>query len=330
MNLATLQSRLYDRLNLPATPSSDVVSRLLGYLNLTNRSLMAKKQMSRFRRMPGLSFSAIANSPFATLPQACSRIFAIQDRTNQKNLDEMELSDLRNLDPGLNRSSSFPDAFVILNFAAAVARQPSVADNLFVLSTAAGDGATKTVYIEGLTAGGYYRTASVALNGVTAVNINAAITDWIEVQKFSLALTGGGSTTATGVITLLQTSGLGQELARIPIGRSYPRYTQIQLYPYPTTAVPYFADVELHVEDMAQAGDESFIPSDYHGLLIDGALALEYERREKTILYSQARARYREMLADLYQFTARQALMSPNTSYPYRWSQLGPYFPPGS
>lgn len=325
MNLNLIESRVYERLSFTASPDAVVFNRIRSYINSSYRSIMGKKQMAPYRRVI-LPFASTANSPYAVLPQVCTKIFAIQDRLNQRNIQEMSLQDLRDTDPGNDSESSAPDAYVILNFSAAVAIQPSNASDLFIKSTSAGDGATKEVFLDGVRTGGTRRLGSVVPNGVTAVSFG--VSDWISIQKFYIALAAGGLTSASGDITLHEDSGVGTELARISQGDSYTRYTQIQLYPLPTVVVTYHADVEVQVRDLSEYTDEPLIPEDYHELLIEGALMRDYERREKSALYSQSKARYKELWGDLCLYTAR--MISNTSGSSRRWSQLGPYFPPGT
>lgn len=325
VNLAELEATVYDRLSFDAVPDATTVTRLRRYLNQEHHLLMGKRQMAPFRRSV-LTFSTIANSPNVALPQAVSRIYSIQHRSNSRRLDEITLDALRDMDPGQVSGSGTPEAFIVTNYAAAVYRQVPSANQITVSSSSATDGATKTATIEGLTTGGYPRTASIALNGTSAVNF--AGSDWIEIRKFSISLTAGGATTAAGIVTLYYgaTATPGTELSIIPVGRAYPRYTQLHLFPYPTSAVTLYADVELQIEEMATASDEPYLPEDYHEILVEGALMRDYERREQMALYGQAKARKKELWNDLCLFLARQT----TDMRERRWSQLGPYFPPGS
>lgn len=328
MNVAQIQANLYQRLGFITAPDAIIIARLLGYIDATHRQLLAKKNMAQYR-FGVMPFTCTANNPFVALPQAVTRVKTIQDRTNQRTLDPITLDDIRREDPGLILTSTFPYAWAKVNLASAVALQPSAAAELFVKSDAAGDGATKTAFLEGIITGGYYRSVSVALNGVTAVSFGATITNWIEVQKFYIALTAGGVTTAAGNVTLTQTSGVGTELARIPIGRAYPRYSVVQLYPYPSVSNTYYADVELHVETMTQATDEPLIPEDYHELLTIGGLMREYQRRQWPVQYAEARAEWKDLWGDLCVYAARDGGPAATRGMS-RFSQLGPYFPNGS
>lgn len=324
MNLSEIEAELYDRLGFDGTPEAVAVNRLRRFINATQHKILSTKGCTKLRRTT-LTFPTIANYAYATLPQAAVKVLSVFDTTNVRSLDELFLSDIRRDDPGLLNTAGNPIGYVVVNVASSVARQPSAAADIFVKSTAAGDGAAKTAFLEGVTSGGYYRSASIALNGVTAVSFG--VTDWIEVTKFYIALTAGGVTTAAGTITLNQTSGVGTELARIPITRTYPRYTRLQIYPRPSAVLTLSADVELHIENMAQATDEPYLPEDFHELLVTGPLMRDYERREKYQQYAQAKAEWKDMMGELKLYIHK---MPKSAYYKPGYSQLGPYYPAGS
>jgi hypothetical protein len=329
MNLLGLQNDLYGRLAFDSTTvAAAVTTRLTRYLNEGQRAILARKGLSKLRRAV-MPFTSSTTSPFCVLPQAAVRVIAIADRTNMRTLQELSLQDLRAEDPGLTSVSASPHGYVIVDLSASVAFDPSAAAELFVISTDAADGATKTAFLEGITTGGYPRSASAVLNGVTGVSFGATIIDWIAVTKFYLGLSAGGLTTAAGRVTLRQTSGAGTELARIPIGRAYARYTRIQLWPSPTTALTYSADVERHVEDMVQPSDEPLVPEDFSHLLVDYAMTLEYQRQGKVSLLAGATAKYLDGVNELIAFVNRTTGAA-NGARERRFSQLGSYFPVGS
>jgi hypothetical protein len=167
----------------------------------------------------------------------------------------------------------------------------------------------------------------VALNGTTAATF--IVTDWVTVTKFYLGLSAGGVTTATGNVTLHQTSGAGTELARITPGRAYARYARVHLFPTPTVAVTYHADVLLHIEDMTQKGDEPYLPEDFQWLLISGACLKEYQKREKPQQYQLELAAWKRGISDLKGFVQAGTGIATHRG-PRRFSQLGPYYPVGS
>ena len=328
MNLANLELDLYRRLGMTTTPPTEVTTRFRAYMNQTQREILSQKGLSSLRRMT-LPFSSVATDPFAVLPQSAVRIISIVDRTNQIFLAPTMQSEIREQDPGLVSTSATPYNYAIVNLASAVARDPAAAAELFTKSDNGGDGGTQKVFVEGIVTGGYPRLASVAMNGVTAVSLGAPITTWIAVTKFYLATTTVGvQTTAVGNVTLHSVSGAGTELSRIPIGKAYPRYSRIQLFPTPSAALTYHADVEIHIEDMTQATDESYMPEDFSWLLTSGAILKEYQRLEKTAQYDREKATFRSGLLDLKLFVSRQ--QEPGEMGPRRFSQLGPYFPVGS
>lgn len=318
MNLSTIQADLYSKLSYQASPNSEVVARLLRFVNETQREILGMKALARLRRTV-LTTACVSGSPFMVLPQAAARIRSIQDRTSKVLLQEISLSDLRNVDPGLSASVSSPWAYVIMNLAAPVATDPSTADKLYVISDNAGD--TQTAYIEGIVTGGYYQTVSAVVNGVTGVQFGALAT-WIAITKFYL------SAAATGNVKLLQTSAAGSELARIAPGGQYARYSRVQLYGTPSQANTYYVDVELHIGDMANAGDEPYLNEDFHWLIPCGALMKEFTKREKWSAYGIEAARWKRGIEDLTSFANPSTIG--NTGSRLGFSQLGPNFRVGS
>lgn len=323
MNLGEISVKLYDRLGYSTSPDSSVVRRIRGYVNDTQRELMGERSMAKLRRAT-LPFTSIANNPFAVLPQAVVGIAIIIDRVSRNDLDLISINDLRFRDPGLAMLTSVPDAYAIDNFAAPVALDPSAGATLFAISDSAADGTGISVNIEGVTAAGYYRKSSIAMNGLTAVQMDATITDWLHITKFYL------SAGAAGNVTLHQASGVGTELARIPPAHTFARYTRIQLSPIPSTPLTYYADCEVHLEDMIGPKDEPLVPEDFHDILYIGALMKEYGKREKTVLYSQQETLMKKRKGDLRAFLRRKQGIAKGPNRQGGYSQLGPSFPAGS
>jgi hypothetical protein len=321
MTLSQIQAKVYSRCSLPSVPDAVVVSRILGFINDEYRTLMRKRQMARFRRVVGLPVSSTANNPYMAMPYVCRHIYAIQDRTNQRNLDEYSLMDLRNLDPALIYISSFPYAYAIVNYNSPVFLQPPITgDKLFIKSDNVGD--VGVGFIEGIVVGGFPTQQTFTMNGTTAVQL-PLLASWIEVQKLYLV------TAAIGNVSLVQTSGVGTTLSTISSGQTSARYTVVQLYPEPSGVVTYFLDAEIAIFDLANATDEPLFFEDFHDILVDGALMREYEKREKPVLYAQAKSRRKDVQDDLFLYLARNKARR-NLGQMGRWSQLGPYFPPGT
>jgi hypothetical protein len=317
MTLSEMQTELYDTLNYGSSPPAEVVRRLLNFMNQSQREIVGMRGLGRLRRTI-LTCASVANSPFLILPQAAVRIAGIQDRTTQKSLKEVMLMDIRFADPGLTRVTSSPDAYAILGFSEGVAVQPSAAATIYVKSSNAAD--TQVAYIEVITTGGYYRTVNVTLTGTTAVSFSP--TDVIQIRKFYLA------SATTGYVTLHEGSGSGTELSRIPVARQSARYTRVHLYGTPSAAVTYYVDVELHIESLANAGDEPYLPEDWHWLLPCGARMKEYLKREKMGEYNIEASRWKKGISDLKAFVrSRTDDGRQNVS---EFSMLGPYYPAGS
>lgn len=330
MNLGTIETAIYAYFGHGSTSTvqTDVRDRIRQGINEDHRHILTKKGMKSLRKAL-LTFASVANSPFAVLPQAMSKVIAVSDRINGKALIEATLQEIRIADPGLTSVASYPDQYFIDNYASYVAQDPTDASAIFAKSTSATDGATKTAFIEGIVTGGYYQTSSVVLNGVTAVQFGALAT-WILITKFYIGLTAGGATTATGNVTLHEDSGIGTEMARIPPGRDKPRYTRIHLYPTPTAANTYYADGLIHVEDLANYTDEPLLPEDFHDILIIGAKRREYSKREKVALFKIQDDQWKSRIAELRDWLVSPSGIAYSEERRRRYSQLGSYFEAGS
>lgn len=314
MLLGQIELGLYDRLGYNSSPDSAVTRIIRTAINQTQRQILGMKPFARLRRAV-LTCTSVANTPFMVLPQAAVSIAIITDRNNKYPLDEISLQELRFRDPGLTGTASNPNAYAILNYAAAVARDPAAQNSLWAVSDSAIDGSGISISIEG-TAGGYYRRASLTLNGTTAVNLASTISTWEHVTKFY------ASAVASGNISLLEGSGVGTELARIAPGHSSGRYTQLHLSPTPGSALTYYCDCELHVEDMVNVNDEPMIPEDFHFLLPCGVMKMMHEKREKTTLWKIEDAMWTQGLKDLKVFIAKRGGIAQGRSNNRRFSQF--------
>jgi hypothetical protein len=318
MNLGNIRGTIYDRLGYYQNPDSAIVRRLDRMINDSHREIVTRKSMGRLRRAV-LTFPSTSGNPLAVLPQAAVMVLAIADRSTNRILDEITLQDTRARDPGLKFTSSIPDAYTIINLSSAVAQDPAAALQLFVVSDNAADGAGISANIEGIVTGGYYRRARTALNGVTAVAMDTS-TAWIHITKFYL------SGQATGNVTL--TDGGANTYAQIVPGRSRARYTQIHLSGVPASAGTYYADVELHIDDMANPSDEPYTPEDFDWLLIAGALRLEYLRRGGPAMqqWKVEEKRWTDGVKDCQSFVTRTSGVA-RGSRKTQFSHLGPFFP---
>lgn len=321
MTYGEIQQVVQDRLGIgPSDPIS--IRRVNDALNESHREILTMKGLGSRLRQITVPFTTVANSPIAAMPSSLKSISIITDRLNRRVYTEMFMKEVRQRDPGAAFSTSAPFGYVILSMASAVAKDPSAASELFVVSDSASDGGGTNVHVEGVTSDGSTRRATATMGGLTPISVGSAITDWIAVTKFFL------TASAAGHATLTQGSG-GTELARISPGRSYARYTRLSIYPTPTSALTLYADGESRVVDMIDSYDEPLIPEDFHWLLVCGALKKEYLRKERFPQYDREDGRWRKGINDL-----RADMNTPSgparSARSQAFSQLGPDFPAGS
>lgn len=327
MTLNDLEQDLYRRLGFQtATPDTATQTRLRAFLNDTQQEILSEPGMDSLLN-DTVTFASVASTPEYSLPPVVARVKGIRETTNRTLLGMQSQDWYHSVYPDPTAITGTPTDWVDLGYAA-VAKQPSNASELFVLSDSAADGATKTAYIEGYITGGYFRSASVALNGVTAASFGATITTWIEVTKFYIALTAGGTTTAAGNVTLMEDSGLGTELARIPIGGAHARYRRIALAVCPASAITYSVEFERDAANMSIAGDEPLLPPRFHRLLAVGARMREYEKQDQSGRYQAAQAEYIYGLKKLKYYLYNQTVGTPNLrgESSQRVSRLGAWF----
>lgn len=316
MNLASILSELYRRLDLTVAPPPSIVTRLTAFVNTTHRQLLGTPGMDTLRD-DQLTFASVANQARYGLPPVISRIESITDRTTMLRLRQRMLSDIRTYDPGLVQTGP-SDGYVNLGWQQTQA-QPTAATGLWAVSTSASD--IQTCYLESVRTGGYGRvTAGTILTGTSRVQLGT-LTDHVEVDKFYV------STGAVGAISLYDAVTAGNELARIPIGATYAKYLAIQLYPTPASAITYYVDYVRDIPDMTQASDEPLLPQDFHWLMVEGALLKEWTKLDDT-RRAAAERDYAKGLAALKYFVncPPDYLPSRRTMRPER-SRFGGFFP---
>ncbi len=317
MTRAQLLTALARRLNKNETLDTATKNRLIEFLNETHREILTSPGMQRLRD-DTLTFASVADQATYGLPWV-AKVNRIFETTNDRVLEPMSLAQYRDIDPDPASNTGTPDHWIWRGYQP-VAQQPSDPSSLFVDSDSAAD--TGTAYLEGEVSGGYPRTASVTMTGLTAVNLSTAISTWVRVTKFYL------STAAVGNVTLHEDASGGTELARIAPGQTQQRYTAVTLYPTPSAVVTYSADVTLGVTDLAQDTDEPRLPLDFHDLLVAGAMVREYEKTDDKRL-AVSEQRYQKRLAQLAYWmheTAAGSSMMPRAAT----SRLGPWFPAGT
>lgn len=321
MTLGTLLSAVYEEVGYQSTPATAVTTRITRYLNEGVRAVLGEPGLARLADSDGaLTFASVANQARYVLAEAVARVIGITDQTNKIALSVIDLSTYRTFSPDPTSVTGLPVRYVPIG-RVAVAVQPANASELYAVSTSAAD-TTQTIYVEGILTGGYRRTASVQLNGTTAVSLSSAITSFIEVEDVYV------SAACAGTVTLLEDSGLGTELARITIGATRPRYFGFYLWPTPTAATTYTVDYRRELTDLANTTDEPPLPTDYHPMLVAYGVMREAELKANTALYVQAKTRYDRFLSRL-----KYATQSMRDELPVagrgtrRLSRLGGSFP---
>lgn len=315
-NLGQIRQELCDYFGQGTNPDEDTLRRYDQFINSVYMELLGRKGTSKLRRGV-LTFSSVADDPFAVLPMVATKILTILDRTNNQELEPLSIQQIRRDDPGLSSSSSNPRGYAVINYAAPLAIEPADASELFVKSTSTDD-VNVSAFLEGIITGGYTKRVSNKPNGTTAVSLDSTITTWIGAKKFYL------DGRAKGDILLMEDSGAGTELARIPQGRTTARYTKIHLHPVPTAVVTYHADVEISVDRLEGEMDEPLLHEDFQWLITSGAICRQMLKDGKHIEHGIEKKRFMDGAAAMIAKLGSEGV-SPNR--PRQFSQLGPWFP---
>lgn len=297
-------------------------TRIDAFLNEAQVEILAEPGLESLLR-DRVTFASVASTPEYSLPPMIAQPTAVRETTNDLLLQPMAFEEYLARFPDPTASTGTPDRWVDMGNAA-VATQPSDASTVFVDSSAAGD--TGTCYVEGYRTGGYFKSVSVTMTGVTAVDVSTATTDWIRITKFYL------SAAAVGTVTLHEDASGGTELARIPIGQTQARYRRIALAICPSAAVTYTVEGLRDVPTMSVANDEPVLPVRFHRLLAIGARMREYEKQDQLPRYRAAQSEYLFGIRKLKHFVYASAAGTLNLRGPQRQgiSRLGAWYPVGS
>lgn len=282
MNIRQAKQRLARRLGVNDTniPSAKDV-RYTDVLNEAHRSLLRMPGMESLRYAQ-MTFASVADQKLYGLPaQGIARINRITETTNDRKLEYRTPEWLDTVAP--RTVAGTPWAWIPRGYAE-VHTQPSDASSVFVKSTSTDTG---TCYIEGITSGGYTQTVNVTMTGTTAVNVSAAVSDWIVITKFYL------SAAAVGTVTLHEDSGSGTQLGQIAVGDVRAQFHVIQLYTTPSAVITYYADILRAIPEFTRDTDEPLIPEDFHDLLVDMGELKELRRSDDP-------QRFQMLQADLY------------------------------
>lgn len=291
MTFAEILSAVYADTGYQSSPASDVVTKIKRYVNEGIRTILSEPGLSRLVDSDSTySFASVASQARYVLPEPIARITHISERTNDRTLTVMPLSEYRFAEPDPASTSGTPVCYVPIG-RTAVSVQPSDSSQLLVKSTSASD--TGSAYLETIEADGTVKSTTLAnLTGTTPVNIGTATS--LEVLDFYVA------TAAVGTITLHEDTGSGTELARIGIGHTRPlHYYAIYLWPTPAAAVTYLVDYRRDVFDLVQNTDEPDLPLDTHSAVVAYAVMREWEQKSDTDRLVMAKARYDKALSRL-------------------------------
>lgn len=270
MTVGDLLSDLYRDFNFGASPDAIITTRLKGYINKAYNALLREPSLARLRDTTApLTFASVANQAIYGLPSQLSRISAITERDNDRDLESMTLDTLRRSDPGLT-STGTPWAFVPLGYGPT--KYTPASTGIWAASSASGD-TTQVVQINGVRSNGLPTgDITATLTGTSRVQLGT-LTDYVELQTVTISAVG------TGLITLYDASSSGNTLAEIPIGQLYPRYWRVQLYPMPESAITYYVDGTYNIPILDDTVDVPMLPEEFHDLLAAYARMREYEKQ---------------------------------------------------
>jgi len=271
-------------------------------------------------RQGTVTFASVASQKMYALPtQGIARINRITEATNDRKLEYRTPTWLDTTAPDAVNLTGTPWAWIPRGFAEAHT-QPSNASSVFVDSTSASD--TNTAYVEGITTGGYFQSKSVSMTGVTAVDISAAVTDWIFITKFYL------SAAAVGTVTLHEDASGGTELSKIAIGDVRAQFSAFQLFLTPSAVITYTADVLRAIPEMSNDTDECLLPQDFEDLLIDKAELKELRKQDDPNRYAMLQADVKRGESELATFVTGHPDWRPEFGgYQSEFSSLGAQFP---
>lgn len=320
MTYATILADIYRKLGFPASPATATTTRLAAMLNETLQEVIAEPGIAEYveQNIPPFTFASVANQSQYGLN--VPRILSMSERTNRMTLGMRTRAWYRDYESDPTTMTGTPTYWIPLGYIA-VAIQPSNASEIFVKSTSASDGAGVTAFIEGIRTGGYFKALSVAMNGVTAVSLSAAFTDFVQITKFYV------SAAAVGTITLVEDSGVGTVLATIPIGQTFSRYFGIALWPTPAAAITYYVDADRDLPDMSNANDEPPFPVRFHRVLVDGTIWRELVKTDDTRAAVYEKTYRRDLSRLKYFLTCPPDLILAKRSRPISRSRFGGYFP---
>lgn len=321
MNLASILLDCYRRLRYTTTPPAETAIRMTAYVNDAHADICTIPGLMRLRD-DTIVITALANQSRTGLPPSVARINGIIDRVNNVKLQQVPLAELRSVDPAQAFTGGYPLRYSVVG-QQAVQIQPAVTGTgLWAASTSTSD-TTQHVFVESIRLGGYPNQTIISgslLAGTARVPIGA-LTDHIDVTRFYL------DNPAVGYVSLYDAASSGNELARIPVGKMWSRYQAVNWWPIQTQDCIEYADITRTIEDLVNPTDEPLIPTDFHTLLVLGALEREYTRLDDSRAQS-VRADYQQNMSDMVSWIMndgdRIASLRPTG---ISWNRLGGNYP---
>ncbi len=293
MTLSELLAAVYEDCGYGASPSTNVRTRVLRWLNVGLRTVLSQPGLQRLQdRAVPYEFTTTVDRAQYAIPDAQSRILAITDRTNDYRLLPMTLEQYRTVDPDPSVTSGTPTHYVLLG-RVGVATQPGNLSAIFMDSTSASD--THTAYFVGILTSGEVVRDSVTMTGTTAVGFSP--TTVIEVTDVYL------SHPAVGTVTVHEDVSGGTLLATIQPGQTRAIYQGFYLWPTPSAAVTYFVDARRRTTRLVNGEDVPPWDEDFHDLLVDYAVMRHFEQDEKPERFIQAKARFEARMSAFKYFT---------------------------
>lgn len=258
MNFKQLQDDALDRLNYDSTATASTPRTRAGRsINIWHRRILGDGKFSHLRD-DSITLASVVGQARYALPPSIMKVNAFYETTNNNRLEMRDMSWYL-ADPQALSQQSIPTIWVPKGLTA-ITQQPATT-GLWAVSSSASD-TTQRVNADVIRTGGFIQTLTQAtLTGTTRVAITASVTDIIDVLKFNV------SAACVGSISLYDAAVGGNELARIPVGRTTARYFTIYLWGTPSSVLTYTIECRRQIQDMVLDVDEPMFPEDSHWIL---------------------------------------------------------------
>lgn len=323
MTFGTLLLDIYRRLGFQDSPATAVVTKTKQQVNEVYESVLAEPGVSALL-YGTLTVASVASRARYGLSNV-AQVKSLTEATNDTKLRARTLGWYRAVDPDPISHEGTPQVYVPLGQVAVAQVPAATGTGLWAVSSSASD-TVPTVTVDAVRVGGYPHAPSAAtVTGLTRVQIGggSGLTDYIDVTQFQL------SAVCVGDISLYDASSGGNLLAVIPRGQTTSRYWGFLLWPTPSAAITYTADVEHDLLPLVNDTDEPRLPIRFHRLLSIGGRMKAYEGLDD-VRYGVAEKEYARELAKLkYSLHPQDYVMVPGGGESDEGSNLGPHFPAG-